>query len=683
MLKNMNLKLKMMLCIGTLVFVSFAVTIGVVAQKAGTMAREDARKNANEIALRYSGLIRNQLDLAMGTARSLSLTVEGMMAADQVPGRNTLDRILIELIENNPTLLSTWMIWEPDALDNHDADYAGKPGYGPTGRYAHVASRNGSTATTSPLTGYATQSYYRSPKEQGTETVIEPFFGRVNGKKVLMSSLCLPIRHNGRIVGVAGVSMALKSIQKQFSSASIGETGYLSLLSNAGAYVSHPSPERLGNPATRTNPWLQPYLDKIRSGEPFATRNQSTSLGGEVLRLCEPVWAGNTNTPWAVIITLPMAEVLKKANAIKYISCVIGGVALLTLLVFLYFIANTITGPLKQGVVFAESLAEGDFSQSIPITQNNEIGTLEKALNHMTTNIGKMIRTIVTDVSTLSDSSSALSNLSSQMSQAAKRSSEKTEAVATATEEMSTGMASIATAMEQATSNVSMVAAASEEMSATIQEVAGNTESARSIATQAVNRAKQAHDQITELGAAAQSIGKVTETITDISDQTNLLALNATIEAARAGEAGKGFAVVASEIKELARLTALATQDIRDQILSIQEATHGSVASIDEVTAIIDAINDIVATTATAMEEQSATTREISQNVSQAAQGLTEINTNVTQSSRVAQEITADISEVHNHTGQIADNSDTVHTSADTLLNLAQTLQTLVAQFKI
>ena len=212
--------------------------------------------------------------------------------------------------------------------------------------------------------------------------------------------------------------------------------------------------------------------------------------------------------------------------------------------------------------------------------------------------------------------------------------------VAAATEEMCTGMASIA--MAQATANVSMVAAASEEMSSTIQEVAGNTESARAIASRAVSRAKQAHDQITELGATAQPIGKVTETITDISDQTNLLALNA-----------------------------LATQDIRGQILGIQEATHGSVASIDEVTAIIDAINEIVATTATAMEEQSATTREISQNVNQAAQGLTEINTNVTQSSQVALEITADISEVHNHT------------SAEALLNLAQTLQTLVGQFKV
>jgi methyl-accepting chemotaxis protein len=148
---------------------------------------------------------------------------------------------------------------------------------------------------------------------------------------------------------------------------------------------------------------------------------------------------------------------------------------------------------------------------------------------------------------------------------------------------MSRNQDTIVSSIEASSTNASMVAAASEEMNATIGEIAKNAENGRSISDQAVSKAKDASSQMNELGDAAQSIGKVVETINDISEKVNLLALNATIEAARAGDAGKGFAVVANEIKDLAKQTASATQEIKSKIENIQGSTKNTIAVIDEI----------------------------------------------------------------------------------------------------
>ncbi len=150
-----------------------------------------------------------------------------------------------------------------------------------------------------------------------------------------------------------------------------------------------------------------------------------------------------------------------------------------------------------------------------------------------------------------------------------------------------------------------------------------------------------------------------------------------------AGEAGKGFAVVAAEIKELARLTTEATNDIREKIVGIQQVTSVSVESIGAITKIIDDINEISVTIATAIEEQSVTTQEIAGNVAQASHGLAEISENVAQSSRVSEEITTDISEVSRQSNEMTNSSSTVSLNAGELLKLAENLKKMVGNFKV
>jgi len=236
-------------------------------------------------------------------------------------------------------------------------------------------------------------------------------------------------------------------------------------------------------------------------------------------------------------------------------------------------------------------------------------------------------------------------------------------------EETSTQSNVVAAASEQVSKNVATVATSAEEMSASAKEIAKNATDAAKVATQAVKVASETNKTVAKLGESSIEIGKVIKVITSIAQQTNLLALNATIEAARAGEAGKGFAVVANEVKELAKQTATATEDISGKIEAIQNDTKAAVSAIDEIGKIINQINDIQNTIASAVEEQTATTNEIARNATEAAQGSTEISKNI-----------ANVSEAAKNTTQGANNT---LTAATELAKLAADLKRVVEQQNI
>lgn len=329
------------------------------------------------------------------------------------------------------------------------------------------------------------------------------------------------------------------------------------------------------------------------------------------------------------------------------------------------------------------SNGNGDLTRRIKVQANDEIGHLSSLFNSFLDSLQKMIERIGKNANVLSTSSTALSDISSALSSGSTQSSEKSQIVASSAEEVNANTTNIAAAMEQATTNISMIAASTEEMGATVNEIAQNAEKARAITSGAVTQSKGAADSINDLSTYSEKIGKVTEVITEISEQTNLLALNATIEAARAGEAGKGFAVVANEIKELAKQTADATQDIKMQIDNIQSSTKEGVHLINQISTVVVDVDEMVSTIATAVEEQSATTSEISGNVSEASQGMQEINQSIAQNCSVTDNITKDISEVSLSVQEISDGTNQIEDSAGALSKLSDDLREMVGKFKI
>jgi methyl-accepting chemotaxis protein len=223
----------------------------------------------------------------------------------------------------------------------------------------------------------------------------------------------------------------------------------------------------------------------------------------------------------------------------------------------------------------------------------------------------------------------------------------------------------VAAASEQVSKNVATVATSAEEMSASVKEIAKNANDAARVATSAVKVAEDTNKTVAKLGESSIEIGKVIKVITSIAQQTNLLALNATIEAARAGEAGKGFAVVANEVKELAKQTAAATEDISGKIEAIQGDTKRAVTAIAEIAKVIGQINDISNTIASAVEEQSATTNEIARNATEAAKGSTEISKNITNVSTAAKSTTEGANNTLSAAQELAKLSATLKTIVD------------------
>ncbi|MFC1523273.1 methyl-accepting chemotaxis protein [Thermodesulfobacteriota bacterium] len=317
------------------------------------------------------------------------------------------------------------------------------------------------------------------------------------------------------------------------------------------------------------------------------------------------------------------------------------------------------------------------------VAVGGEMAELYNYFNSFMNKFQVIIHDIYEHHETLTASSTELATISESISGGSNKTSIKSNSVAAAAEEMSSNMNSVAAATEEAATNVSTVAASLEEMAATTNEIAQNTEKARMITSEAVIEARNASETVERLGIAANEIGKVTETITEISAQTNLLALNATIEAARAGAAGKGFAVVANEIKELARQTAGATGEIKSKIEGIQSSTDGTVDQIEQISKVINKVNEIVTGIASAAEEQSVTTGEIADNVIHASQGISEITNNVSQSSTVAQEVASDIAAVNLAAQDMTANCIRMNENAGDLTYLASQLMKKLQYLKV
>jgi len=254
-------------------------------------------------------------------------------------------------------------------------------------------------------------------------------------------------------------------------------------------------------------------------------------------------------------------------------------------------------------------------------------------------------------VQTVSSSASEMQSSSTSMSSTAEETSRQATAVAAASEE--------------ASANVQTVASASEELSSTIQEITRQVAESTRMARSAVDQAKATGETVDGLAQAAAKIGDVVKLITDIASQTNLLALNATIEAARAGEAGKGFAVVASEVKSLANQTAKATDEIAQQIQSVQNATGEAVTAIQGIGKTIEQVSEIATTIASAMEQQGAATKEISRNVQQAAAGTQEVSKNIVSVTQASGEVGSAATQMNGAASELARQAETLSTEVD------------------
>ncbi|MBP9598272.1 MAG: methyl-accepting chemotaxis protein [Desulfobacter sp.] len=524
----------------------------------------------------------------------------------------------------------------------------------------------------------ADRNYFQTAKS-GKITISEPLISKVSGDSVFV--IAVPLQDSsGAFAGILGSSVKLATLTDRIARTKIGETGYPFMVGNDGLFIYHPVRDYIFKTNISTLAGMEEFSRKILAQE--AGVEKYRFKGVDKMAGFAPV----PTTGWSLVVTQNESEFLASVVSIRNMVLAAGGIFLvLTVLAVLWFVKGIMAllghDPSEIANV-ANQIAAGDLTYQFPTTGKPLTGVYA-SMQQMTNNLKNMFKDISQGIQTLTSSSTELSAVSQQMTSGAEQSSQKANNVASAAEEMATAMNSVAAATEQTSANLQMIVAAAEEMSATINEIASNTAKGSQTTTQAVEKAEHISQRVDALGRAAAEISKVTEAIADISEQTNLLALNATIEAARAGDAGKGFAVVAGEIKELAKQTARATEEIGLKIGEVQTSTTESVEAIKAIVEIIDDINSIVSSVATAIEEQSATTQEISNNVSQAAIGVQEVNENVNQTSTVAAQVTADVHQVSQSADEITAGSMQINESALELSKLSESLNEMISRFKL
>ncbi|MNF26989.1 Methyl-accepting chemotaxis protein PctC [compost metagenome] len=601
--------------------------------------------------------------------------------------RQALNRQVKDNLQANPQLLSLYLVFEPDALDSSDTVFAGQSALGSNeqGRFAaYWAQRDGqisSMAVSEALITDATpgpdgspfSTWFDCPRTTAEPCLLSPYIDDASGQRSLITTLSFPLLEDGRVIGVAGLDISLENLQRltQAGSRTLYEgAGSISLLSPSGLVAGHSAEMALlGRPLDDGGLTLQ----WLRRGE------EHVAADDDQLRVLSPVRPIPGSAPWAVLLSVPQARVLKPALELQGdldtrnkqdagLQMLYGLLAIMAGLLLAWLTARGVTRPILGVAARLKDIASGggDLTARLSYAKRDELGELSGGFNCFL----DRLQPLIADLQALVHDARGNANHSAVIAER------------------------ICTVMQQQLHEVDQVATASQEMSMTAHDVARSAAQAAE-ATQGADLATReglrmieqttcsiellAQEisgtmvQVEGLAASSERIGSVLDVIRAIAEQTNLLALNAAIEAARAGEAGRGFAVVADEVRNLASSTRNSIEEIRQVIECLQASTREVVgamqqgtnrarngvqqvsltaASLARIGTAVTVIDDMNLQIASAAEQQSTVAEEISRNVAVIRDGSESLAAQIEEARRVSQNLNEQAQRQHLLTAQ-------------------------------
>ncbi len=614
--QTLSLTAKLALAATALCVLCVAATSTVMGLQTSGMAREQADEQARLAAREAAGLVANELGRSFGAVKTLATTLQGMKASGHAPSRDQLDAVARQVLQAHAEFIGTYSIWEPDALDGRDAEFAGKgPAYDATGRYIAYWNRGSGSIAVEPLLDYekaGANDWYDIPRRTRQDALIEPYIYPVAGKDVLMATIASPVLVDGRFLGMAGADLPLKALSERVGKMVPMPGARVSLLSAGGLYVAVHEAERLAKKAEDLPPEAMAHVAK---GQPY--RHEDAQGWVHVF---EPVEVQAGVAPWSVRMSYPVDLALAQARQALWSAVLAAVVACAAASVAMVWLVRRLMKPLHSLSQTMEGLAgaDADLEVRLSVQGNDELATIGRGFNEFMGKIAQVFNVVRRNA----------------------------DGVSTASTEIAQGNMDLSSRTEQQASALQQTAASMEELSQTVKQNADNARTANDLALNASNVARQGGEvmgqvvsTMREIHEASRRIGDIIGTIDGIAFQTNILALNAAVEAARAGEQGRGFAVVASEVRSLASRSAEAAKAIKGLI-------NDSVERVETGSQLVDQAGRTMADVVDSIQRVTQIVGEISVASSEQADGVGQVGTAVSDMDRATQQNAALVEEM-------------------------------------
>lgn len=406
---DLKLRTKLLLSIGSIALIAFAVTIGYISNSYSKLAEKEAFDKAKQATYRYANKLESEIEVALDAARILAQSFEGMKRQG-VPPRDMIDGVLKNVLLDNPSFMAVWTCWEPDALDGLDLDFAHSVGHDETGRFVPYWHRMRGDIEVEPLTDYTVKGngdYYLVPRDMAEETIFDPMPFTVDEKTSLKTVLAVPIKFKDKVVGVVGVDVPLNAFTPLIKQVRLFKDGYGFLIANNGVFAAHPTKQsNVGKPMEffKFEPGV---ISAVKKGVEASQFKVSKTTGKRTYYTLVPISVGKAKKKWSLATNVPMDNILEGPIRVRNNTLFIGVLSVLVLFVVVYFLAGTVSKPVTRIAQVVNKVAsERDLTLAVPVQSKDEVGAMAREFNLMLNELKdsfKVVDIAATEVNAHSD----------------------------------------------------------------------------------------------------------------------------------------------------------------------------------------------------------------------------------------------------------------------------------------